>query len=201
MTVVLAVTVSHTLLPGVLLIEPQVYGDERGFFMETWSRRRYAELGITEPFVQDNLSFSRYGVLRGLHFQHPNDQGKLVYVLRGEVFDVAVDVRRGSPTFGRWTGITLSWGNKKQLYIPPGFAHGFCVTSDTALFAYKCTEFHHPPTEGSVAWDDPDIGIHWPISDPRLSPKDQQGINLKEMSPECLPVFGGRERDDAGAGQ
>ncbi len=136
--------VIDTPLPGVRIIEPKVFGDSRGFFMETWQQARYAEAGLPERFVQDNLSYSQRGVLRGLHFQNPNGQGKLVYVLQGEVFDVAVDVRLGSPTFGQSVSVLLSADNKRQFYVPPGFAHGFCVTSETALFTYKCTELYAP---------------------------------------------------------
>lgn len=181
--------VIETKLPGVVIIEPKVFGDSRGFFMETWQQARYAEAGLPWQFVQDNLSYSARGVLRGLHFQHPRDQGKLVYVLQGAVFDVAVDIRRGSPTFGRWAGVELSGENKRQFYIPPGFAHGFCVTSEQALFAYKCTDFYAPAAEGSIRWDDPDIGIQWPLTEPLVSDKDQQGLYLKDMPAERLPSY------------
>ncbi|QYJ16108.1 dTDP-4-dehydrorhamnose 3,5-epimerase [Rubrobacter xylanophilus DSM 9941] len=180
--------VLETELPGVLLVEPDVFGDERGFFMESWSGRRYREAGLPECFVQDNLSFSRRGVLRGLHFQHPRGQGKLVSVLQGEVFDVAVDVRRGSPTFGRWVGVSLSEANKRQLYIPPGFAHGFVVLSEAALFFYKCTEYYAPECERTVLWNDPEIGIGWPVEEPVLSEKDQEAPTLREMPPAHLPA-------------
>jgi len=173
-------------LEGLLLIEPRVFGDARGFFMETWNERRYREAGIPGPFVQDNLSFSRRGAVRGLHFQNPAAQGKLVYVLQGEVFDVAVDLRRSSPTFGRWYGVRLSAENKRQLYIPPGFAHGFAVVSETALFAYKCTEFYAPEHETTLLWNDPDLGIPWPVEEPVLSDKDRQGLRLRELPPEKL---------------
>ncbi len=179
----------QTEIPGVLIIEPRVFGDERGYFMETWQQQRYAEAGMPEQFVQDNISFSRRGILRGLHYQHPQGQGKLVYVLQGEVFDVAVDVRAESPHFGRWAGAMLSAENKRQFYIPPGFAHGFCVTSETALFAYKCTEFYNPAVEGCVRWDDPEIGITWPITSPTLSGKDSTAPFLKEVPLERLPVW------------
>jgi len=178
-----------TELPGVLILEPKVFGDGRGFFVETFHARRYAQAGITGPFVQDNLSFSQRGVLRGLHLQHPHDQGKLVYVLQGEVFDVAVDVRVGSPNFGRWTGTMLSGENKRQFYVPPGFAHGFCTVSDTALFAYKCTDVYHPETELSIAWDDPDIGVEWPVTSPLLSEKDREAPRLKDVEPGKLPGY------------
>ncbi|WP_298219763.1 dTDP-4-dehydrorhamnose 3,5-epimerase [Halothiobacillus sp.] len=178
-----------TKLNGTLLFQPKVFGDERGFFMETWNAQRYREFGLDQAFVQDNLSRSRRGVLRGLHFQKPDPQGKLVYVLEGEVFDVAVDIRRGSPTFGQWEEHTLSADNKLQFYIPAGFAHGFCVTSETALFAYKCTELYHPASEGCVAWNDPDLNIPWPIEQPELSTKDAKGINLADYPIDKLPEF------------
>lgn len=173
-------------IEGLLLIEPKVFGDARGFFVESWNEQRYREAGITGTFVQDNLSFSRRGTLRGLHFQNPAAQAKLVSVLQGEVFDVAVDIRRSSPTFGRWHGVTLSSENKRQFFIPPGFAHGFAVLSETALFFYKCTEFYTPQSEATIAWNDPDIGIQWPVADPVLSDKDQRGLRLKDMPPERL---------------
>lgn len=173
-------------IEGLLLIEPKVFGDARGFFVESWNERRYREAGIAGAFVQDNLSFSRGGTLRGLHFQNPAAQGKLVYVLQGEVFDVAVDIRRSSPTFGRWHGVTLSGENKRQFFVPPGFAHGFAVVSETALFAYKCTEFYAPQNEATIAWNDPDIGIQWPMVNPVLSEKDQRGQRLKDVPPEKL---------------
>ena len=168
-------------LEGVYVFEPEVFGDHRGFFTELWNRERYAEYGLPPVFYQDNLSYSRKGVLRGLHFQNPNPQGKLVYALEGEVFDVAVDIRRGSPTFGQWFGVTLSSSKRNQLYIPPGMAHGFCVTSDEALFAYKCTDKYNPDAEGSILWNDPDIGIEWPVKDPQLSAKDAQAVRLKDI--------------------
>lgn len=179
-----------TELPDVLIIEPKVFGDDRGFFMETYQRDRYAEYGIPDDLVQDNLSFSRRGVLRGLHLQWPYPQGKLVQVFSGEVFDVAVDVRRGSPTFGRWVGVQLSGENKLQLWVPPGFAHGFCVTSPEALFGYKCSDFYRPEAELSVRWDDPDIGVDWPLKgEPDLSPKDLAAVPLRDISMDRLPLF------------
>jgi dTDP-4-dehydrorhamnose 3,5-epimerase len=186
---VFAMHIKETTLPGVRLIEPKVFGDERGFFMETWNQARYAEIGLPERFVQDNLSFSRRGILRGLHFQHPNSQGKLVYVLQGEVFDVAVDIRVGSPTFGQTAVAILSAENKRQFYIPPGFAHGFCVTSETALFAYKCTEFYDSKAETSILWNDPAIGIDWPVDSPELSAKDQAALTLMDVPFDRLPVY------------
>lgn len=177
----------QTALPGALILEPKVFGDARGFFMETWNRRRYVEAGLPGEFVQDNVSFSQHGVLRGLHYQHPNAQGKLVYVLQGEVFDVAVDVRVGSPTFGRWAGVTLSAENRRQFWVPPGFAHGFCVTGETALFCYKCTELYAPEHEGSILLNDPAIGIAWPLGHPTLSAKDAAAPPLAEINRARLP--------------
>ncbi len=159
-------------LAGLLLIEPDVFGDNRGFFLESWNRQRYREAGIAHDFVQDNFSLSGRGTLRGLHFQNPAAQGKLVSVWQGEVWDVAVDIRRQSPTFRRWFGATLSAENKRQLYVPPGFAHGFVVVSETALFHYKCTELYSPKNEMGFRWDDPAIGIKWPVTNPILSKRD-----------------------------
>jgi len=178
-----------TKIPGVLIVEPQVFGDGRGFFMETWQRDRYAEAGLPTSFVQDNLSRSRQGVLRGLHFQNPSPQGKLVSVLQGEVFDVAVDIRQGSPTFGEWVGVLLNEENKRQLWVPPGLAHGFVVTSDEALFGYKCTEFYNPAAEGTILWDDPDLGIDWPVSEPMLATKDRAGLRLRDVPTSRLLPF------------
>ena len=174
---------------GALIIEPKVFGDARGFFLETWQRDRYAEAGLPTTWVQDNLSQSRRGVLRGLHMQNPNPQGKLVQVLKGEVYDVAVDIRRGSPTFGQWTAVILSGENKKQFYIPPGFAHGFVVTSDEAMFSYKCTEIYNPATEIALLWNDPDLKIDWPIADPALSGKDIKGLRLRDIPEHKLVPF------------
>jgi len=173
-------------LRGLLIIEPKVFGDARGFFMETWNDRRYREAGLDARFVQDNLSFSRRGALRGLHFQNPAPQGKLVSVLEGEVFDVAVDLRRSSPTFGKWHGLTLSSENKRQFFVPPGFAHGFAVMSDKALFHYKCTELYSPGNELTIRWDDPDVGIRWPLQNPTLSEKDARGLRLRDVPEERL---------------
>lgn len=172
--------VVQTAIADLVIIEPKVFGDERGYFLETWQAGRYADLGIP-PFVQDNLSYSRRGILRGLHFQEPHAQGKLVYVPRGEVFDVAVDLRRKSPTFGQWQGVVLSAENKRQLYVPPGFAHGFCVTSEEALFAYKCTDNYHPDCEKCIRWDDPTLKIPWPIATPTVSPKDAAGMTWQQF--------------------
>ncbi|KAF0286431.1 dTDP-4-dehydrorhamnose 3,5-epimerase [Spiribacter sp. SSL99] len=167
--------VTPTTIPDVLLIEPAVFGDERGFFMETWQRQRFAEIGIDHDFVQDNYSRSAYGTLRGLHYQIQQPQGKLVWVTSGEVFDVAVDIRRHSATFGQWVGETLTADNKHMLWIPPGFAHGFCVTSDSADFQYKCTDYYAPAHERAIRWDDPALGIDWPLTGaPIVSDKDQR---------------------------
>jgi dTDP-4-dehydrorhamnose 3,5-epimerase len=182
--------VSELALPGLLQIEPKVFGDPRGFFLESWNRERYAQLGIDEEFVQDNLSLSAQGVLRGLHYQEPNPQGKLVTVLKGQVFDVAVDIRVGSKTFGRAQSVILSEENKKQLYIPAGFAHGFLVMSDQALFFYKCTAYYKPANEGCLLWNDPALGIDWPLmAEPVLSAKDAVAKPLSEIKSENLPKF------------
>jgi len=182
--------ISATRLPGVLLIQPAVFGDQRGFFKESWNRKKFAEQGLALDFVQDNVSLSRRGILRGLHFQNPTPQGKLVQVLQGEVFDVAVDIRRGSPTFGQWFGTRLSAENHLQMYVPEGFAHGFYVLSETALFAYKCTDFYDPKAEHSLRWDDPDIGIAWPLTEPPLlSAKDEAAYRLRDMPEEFLPTY------------
>ena len=183
--------VLETALPGVVVVEPALYGDARGFFMESWNQWRYQEVGLPANFVQDNLSYSTKGVLRGLHFQNPHPQGKLVSVLQGEVFDVAVDVRAGSPTFGEWVGVTLSADNRRQFYVPEGFAHGFVVTSEKALFTYKCTDYYHPEAEGGVLWNDPDIGIDWPVDKPVLSGKDRSTLPLREIAIERLPRYEG----------
>ncbi|WP_139558119.1 dTDP-4-dehydrorhamnose 3,5-epimerase [Methylotetracoccus oryzae] len=181
--------VEATALPGVLLIEPRVFGDSRGYFFESWNRQRYREQGVEIDFVQDNLSYSERGVLRGLHCQQPYGQGKLVQVLEGEVFDVAVDIRRGSPTFGKSVSVYLSAENRRQLYIPPGFAHGFGVTSPHALFSYKCTDAYHPECEFTVLWNDPALALEWPIANPSLSDKDVKGLRLQDIPPDRLPVY------------
>jgi dTDP-4-dehydrorhamnose 3,5-epimerase len=173
-------------LAGPLIIEPKVFGDARGFFYELYNQQRYGEHGLSAIFVQDNLSLSRRGTLRGLHFQNPKAQGKIVSVLQGEVFDVAVDVRRGSPTFGRWQGVTLSAENKRQFFLPPGFAHGFAVVSDLALFYYKCTEFYSPQDEVTVRWNDPELGIQWPIQSPILSDRDARAPLLRDLPQDRL---------------
>jgi dTDP-4-dehydrorhamnose 3,5-epimerase len=181
--------VTETKLSGCKVIVPKVFGDSRGYFLETFQSNRYQESGLTKPFVQDNLSLSKKGVLRGLHFQKPNPQGKLVYVLQGEVFDVAVDIRYGSPTFGQWEGVVLSAENHKQFFVPPGFAHGFLVLSDQALFAYKCDDFYQPSGEKTLMWNDPAIGIEWPIATPQLSDKDRLGVRLQDLPREWLVEF------------
>ncbi len=174
--------VIDTKIPDVKIIEPAVFGDERGFFMETWQQKKFEELVTGKPtqFVQDNHSKSKKGILRGLHYQTENTQGKLVRVVSGEVFDVAVDIRTDSPTFGQWVGIYLSAENKRQLWVPEGFAHGFYVTSDEAEFFYKCTDYYNPSSEHSIIWNDSDIGIEWPLhGKPILSEKDQNSFFMK----------------------
>ena len=175
--------VIKTDIPDVLIIEPKVFGHERGFFLETFQAERYKALcGIDADFVQDNHSRSGKNVLRGLHFQRSKPQGKLVRVVRGDVFDVAVDVRKGSPTFGKWAGVMLSEENKRQFWVPPGLAHGFVVLSDVADFEYKCTDYYDPSDEGCLIWNDPEIGIHWPEGiSPQLSAKDAVGQLLSEL--------------------
>jgi dTDP-4-dehydrorhamnose 3,5-epimerase len=177
-----------TAIPEVLIIEPKVHGDQRGFFLETFKADRYASHGIVEPFVQDNLSRSAQGVLRGLHLQIPRSQGKLVTVLRGCVRDIAVDVRRGSPTFGQHVAVELSDENRRQFWVPRGFAHGFVVLSETADFFYKCDELYSPADEIVVRWNDPAIGITWGIEQPSLSPRDAAAPLLAEV--RTLPEYG-----------
>jgi dTDP-4-dehydrorhamnose 3,5-epimerase len=176
----------ETAVAGVILVEPDLYADERGFFLETYHARRYRDGGIRETFVQDNHSRSRGGTLRGLHGQFPHCQGKLVRAVEGEIFDVAVDARRGSPTYGAFVTAVLSAENFHQLYVPPGFVHGFCVTSDYAQVEYKCTEVHHPEDEFSIAWNDPDLGIPWPVSDPLLSAKDRDAPRLRDVQDRLI---------------
>ena len=178
----------ETDLPGVVLIEPDVHQDARGFFLETWHQRKYAEAGIRGPFVQDNHSHSARGTLRGLHAQLRRPQGKLVRAVEGEMFDVAVDIRPGSPSFGRWVGFVLSGSNFRQLWIPPGFAHGFCVLSERVHVEYKCTEFYDRDDELAIAWNDPAIGIEWPIDSPVLSAKDAAAPRLEAVA-GSLPAF------------
>ena len=176
--------VQETSLAGVLLIEPRVFGDERGWLLESWRAQRYAEAGLPDLTVQDNLSFSRRGVLRGLHLQHPQAQAKLCQVLAGEVFDVAVDVRPESSTFRRWLGVGLSGETPQQLFIPEGFAHGFVVLSETALFGYRCSAAYAPEQEHTIRWDDPELAIDWPIEEPIVSAKDRAGATLAEIAHE-----------------
>lgn len=177
-----------TELPEVLIVEPKLFGDQRGFFLETYQFQRYVEAGIHRPFVQDNMSRSARGVLRGLHLQNPNTQGKLVSAMRGRVLDVAVDVRVGSPNFGRHVAVELSEENRRQLWVPRGFAHGFVVLSDTADFFYKCDDLYSPKDEVSIRWDDPAIGIKWGIDNPSLSAKDAAAPLLADV--QNLPVYG-----------
>lgn len=172
-----------TSLPGVVLVEPQVFRDGRGFFLESYNSKRYQEGGIREVFVQDNHSRSKKGTLRGLHAQLSKPQGKLVRVLSGEIFDVAVDIRKGSATYKKWVGVTLSADNFKQLYVPPGYAHGFCVLSEVADVEYKVTDFYDASDEIQLLWNDTDIAIHWPIEHPSLSAKDQAGLTLRQLEP------------------
>lgn len=173
--------VSPCALEGPLVIDPKVFGDARGFFVESWNKERYRQAGIAGEFVQDNFSFSCRHTLRGMHAQNPRCQGKLVSVWQGEVWDVVVDLRRSSPTFGRWYGLTLSAENKRQFWVPPGFAHGFVVTSETALFHYKCTELYSPKDEVGFLWNDPAVGIPWPTTTPILSPRDAQAPRLADL--------------------
>ena len=181
----------ETRLPGVLVIEPKVFGDERGFFLETHSDKRYNAAGVQHSFVQDNHSRSSMGVLRGLHFQLNKPQGKLVRVVRGSVFDVAVDIRIGSPTFGQAAWVELTEENKRQFWVPPGFAHGFLVTSEFADFEYKCTDYYDPEDEGAIAWNDTDIKIPWPLKDVSLSHKDSLAVALRDVPAEQLPKYKG----------
>ena len=182
-------TISKTALPGVLLIEPHVFEDNRGFFMETFHQSKYETAGIEAVFVQDNYSHSKRAILRGLHYQLKNRQAKLVYVIRGEIFDVVVDIRQGSPFFGQWVGTVLSSENRQQIFVPEGFAHGFCVLSETADVMYKCTDFYAPGDEYGVHWADPAIKIDWPITDPILSEKDSENPNLKDIPQDHLPPY------------
>jgi dTDP-4-dehydrorhamnose 3,5-epimerase len=183
------VKVDRTAIPGVVLITPVVHTDMRGSFREGWQRERYAKAGLPTEWVQDNISTSRRGVLRGLHYQHPTPQGKLVTVLRGEIMDVAVDVRAGSPDFGKFVAANLSFENARQLWIPEGFAHGFVVLSDEALVHYKVSQPYDPGGDRTIAWDDPDIGIPWPLASPIISAKDAEGRRLADFAPAELPTY------------
>ena len=184
--------VTRSDLLDALIIQPKKFGDHRGFFVETYQEQRYVDNGLRDRFVQDNLSSSTYGVLRGLHYQHTYPQGKLVSVIKGEVFDVAVDIRVNSPTFGKWQSVLLTENDMNQFWVPPGFAHGFVVLSETAIFAYKCTDTYHPETEIAIRWDDPDLGIIWPIKDPKISAKDEKAIRLKDVPRELLTPYKAR---------
>ena len=176
-------------LPGVLLIEPMVFEDDRGFFMETYHLDKYSSAGLNRPFVQDNLSHSRRFTLRGLHYQLNHPQGKLVYVVTGEILDIAVDIRQRSPSFGQWTGIRLSGDNRRQLYVPEGFAHGFCVLSETADVVYKCTDLYAPGDEYGILWSDPGLAIDWAVEKPILSEKDAKNPRLTDVPASLLPVY------------
>ena len=181
--------VERTSIPGVVIITPVMHMDARGSFRESWQRDRYAKIGLPAEWIQDNVSMSRRGVLRGLHYQYPQPQGKLVTVLRGEIIDVAVDVRVGSPTFGRFEAVTLSSTNGRQLWVPEGFAHGFLVLSEEALVHYKVSQAYDPGGDRTIAWNDPDIGIDWPTRNPLLSDKDRAGRRLADFSPAELPHY------------
>jgi dTDP-4-dehydrorhamnose 3,5-epimerase len=181
--------VVETPLPGMVVLESPVHRDERGHFFEAWHRAGHRDAGLPGEFVQDNVSSSRRGVIRGLHYQHPSPQGKLVTVLRGEILDVGVDIRLGSPTFGRSFGVVLRAGEGVQVYIPEGFAHGFAVTTEDAIVLYKCTRPYDPSSEGSILWSDPDLGIDWPVAMPSLSPKDAQARRLGAIPEERLPRY------------
>jgi len=183
------VRVIETRLPGCKVIEPTVFGDSRGFFFESWNAGRFAEHGLPASFVQSNISSSSKGVLRGLHYQWPRPQGKLVTVLEGEVYDVAADIRRGSPTFGQWDALVLSAENRRQFWIPEGFAHGFAVLSETALFHYLCTDVYVKEADAAVRWNDADIAVDWPVSAPTLSAKDENAPFLKDIDEDRLPVY------------
>lgn len=185
----MSIKYTETDLPGVLLIDPRVFKDSRGFFMETFHQKKYAEAGIDHAFIQDNYSHSTRGTLRGLHYQLEHPQGKLVYVITGEIYDVAVDIRRGSPGFGKWVGQYLSDKNRRQIFVPEGFAHGFCVLSETADVIYKTTDLYNPDDEYGVLWSDPTIGIDWPVEVPVVSDKDKQFPGLKEAPEENLPIY------------
>lgn len=183
----MTVRLIETGIPGLIVIEPAVHADQRGFFMECWRSMAYAQAGLPDRFVQCNLSQSGQGVVRGLHYQYPEPQGKLVCALQGRVFDVGVDIRRGSATFGMWAGVELSAENHRQLYVPEGFAHGFCVLGESALLGYLCTAEYRAEYDAALAWDDPDIGIDWPVGSPRLSDKDGRAPRLADIPPDRLP--------------
>lgn len=178
-----------TSLPGALIIEPRVFGDSRGFFYESYHEAKFQQLGIEARFVQTNVSRSSRGVLRGLHYQWPQPQGKLVSVLEGEVYDVAVDIRRGSPTFGQWTGVMLTADNHRHFWIPEGYAHGFCVLSESAVFTYQCTALYEQTADRAIRWNDAAIGVDWPLSEPLLSDKDAKAPLLADIAPDQLPAW------------
>ena len=182
----------ETGIPGLVVIEPTVHGDARGFFMESWHARRYRDAGLPGKFVQSNLSRSGPGVIRGLHYQNPQPQGKLVYVLEGRIFDVAVDIRPDSPTFRQWAGVELSAENRLQMYVPEGFAHGFCVMGEGALLTYLCTAEYQAEYDRAIAWNDPDLGIKWPLDGGSLSAKDASAPRLADIPADLLPRFGAR---------
>lgn len=188
----LTLKVEPLALPEVLLLSPDVFRDDRGHFLESWRASEYARHGIG-PFVQDNASISRRGVLRGLHFQHPHGQGKLVYALRGTVFDVAADLRVGSPSFGKWVGAELSDANNRQLYVPAGFAHGLVALTDDVVFVYKCTDYYTPEAERTVRWNDPTLAITWPVAEPILSPRDAGAALLADIPAASLPAYMSRD--------
>ena len=181
----------ETTINDVKIVEPKRFGDQRGYFFESWHQEKYKEAGITANFVQDNCSRSCTGTIRGLHYQLNHPQAKLVQVLKGSVFDVAVDIRVGSPTFGQWVGVELSEDNGRQIYVPEGFAHGFCVLSNEAIFSYKCSDYYRPEDEGGILWSDPDVGITWPDVESVLSEKDQIYPCLSDIMPSSLPKYGG----------
>tara|TARA_B100000959_G_C14897257_1_gene589304 strand:+ start:148 stop:753 length:606 start_codon:yes stop_codon:yes gene_type:complete len=185
----------NTSIPDVLLIEPKVYDDSRGFFLETFHQKKYTDVGINKTFVQDNYSHSKQRILRGLHYQLLHPQGKLIFVLRGEIFDVAVDIRRGSSTFGKWFGANLSAKNKRQIYVPDGFAHGFCVLSESAEVMYKCTDFYDAEDEHGIFWSDETLAIDWPVKTPVLSEKDSKFQRFTEIPEKDLPIY--RRADEA----
>jgi dTDP-4-dehydrorhamnose 3,5-epimerase len=185
----MALEFTETSLPGVVLIKPVVFKDPRGFFMETFHQKKYVDVGINRIFVQDNFSHSTRNTLRGLHYQLRYPQAKLIYALRGEIFDVVVDIRKDSPTFRKWTSVVLSEGNRHQLYIPEGFAHGFCVLSETADVVYKCTYFYMQEDDFGILWSDPQIGIDWPVKEPLLSEKDIRHPGLDKVPEDHLPVY------------
>ncbi len=182
--------VIETKIPGVLVIEPEIYGDPRGFFLETFHRDKYDKIGLTGPWIQDNMSRSAEGVLRGLHFQWPEPQGKLVSVVEGAVWDVAVDIRRGSTTYRQWVGVELDAESHRQLWVPPGFAHGFVVTKGPATFTYKVTAPYHKEFEAGIMWDDPDLGVDWPTRAVQLSERDKKLPSLSQLPEESHPVYG-----------